>query len=315
MSDLDHGIDASLDLETYHALVRSYFGQYNLQQGDRKSFKGVFRPRSISGLLAVEVGCNSCRWDRAMEDIRRDDRDWYALFFPICGRFTSIQNDRTVPVTTGGCALTDTARPISYIIAGTFARGVALLLPRRPVVTQLGLEPQGNFAWGNDVAAARLLARLVLETQDEDEASFDPGDHYMQLAICDLLGAMLASSDLLTYSSHNEKMFNRINDIVRSRFSDPGIRPRDVASEAGISLRYLQKLFTSRGTTCGRFIRTLRLDHAARLLQLRNITNSGQPLGDIAYACGFQDYPHFVRAFHDRFRPSAGGHDVAATRQ
>jgi AraC-like DNA-binding protein len=239
--------------------------------------------------------------DRALEDIRRDDRDNYTLLFPTCGRVTLIQNDRTTPLAAGGCALIDTARPISYIIASTFARGVTLQLPRRTVISQLGLEPEGNVGWRNDVAAARLLSRLVLDAPDEDGDSSESGDHYMQLAICDLLGAMLASSNLLTYSSHNKKMFNRVSDIVRSRFSDPGIRPRDVAIEAGISLRYLQKLFTSRGTTCSRFIQSLRLDHAARLLQLRNITNSGQPLSDIAYACGFQDYPHFVRAFHDRF--------------
>ncbi len=45
--------------------------------------------------------------------------------------------------------------------------------------------------------------------------------------------------------------------------------PCDVAAEARISLRYLQKLFTMRNSTCGHFIHSLRLDHAARLLQRR----------------------------------------------
>jgi AraC-like DNA-binding protein len=80
-----------------------------------------------------------------------------------------------------------------------------------------------------------------------------------------------------------------------------------VAREAGISLRYLQKLFTERGTTCSRFIQSLRLDHAARLLNRRKLTKSGQMLTEIAYASGFHDYAHFSRTFRLRFgcAPSA----------
>jgi AraC family transcriptional activator of tynA and feaB len=80
-----------------------------------------------------------------------------------------------------------------------------------------------------------------------------------------------------------------------------------VASKAGISLRDLQKLFTARGTTCGRFIPSLRLDHAARLLSRRKLAKSRQPLTEIAYACAFRDTAHFSRTFHFRFgcTPSA----------
>jgi AraC-like DNA-binding protein len=43
-----------------------------------------------------------------------------------------------------------------------------------------------------------------------------------------------------------------------------------VAAEAGISLRYLQKLFTQSGSTCSGFIDSLRLDKAGRLLRRRS---------------------------------------------
>jgi AraC family transcriptional regulator, positive regulator of tynA and feaB len=69
---------------------------------------------------------------------------------------------------------------------------------------------------------------------------------------------------------------------------------------------------TERGSTFSRFISSLRLDHAARLLHRRAFLNTSQPLSEIAYACGFNDYTHFARKFRHRFGSSpgarAGGH-------
>jgi AraC-like DNA-binding protein len=191
-------------------------------------------------------------------------------------------------------------RPFSYAVSQQRYCTVVLLVPRRSLTSTIGFDPGGGLSWRSDALAVRLLSRLIL-----DERGGDPGgaaaEHHMQRAICDLLGALMASNDLLSYSSHREKTFARITDIVKHHFTDPAIGPREIANEAGISLRYLQKFFTARGTTCARLIQSLRLEHAARLVRLRNLTRSGQPLTDIAYRSGFQDYSHFARLFRHHF--------------
>jgi AraC-like DNA-binding protein len=96
--------------------------------------------------------------------------------------------------------------------------------------------------------------------------------------------------------------------VIKDGFYDPDFGPVEVAAEAGISLRYLQKLFTERGSTCSEFIYSLRLDHAARLLHRRALLGTGQPLSEIAYACGFRDYAHFARKFRHRFGNPPGAH-------
>src|SRR5258707_15263908 len=72
----------------------------------------------------------------------------------------------------------------------------------------------------------------------------------MQLAVYDLVGALFAPSDPWPVSRHADKLFARIRGLVKDGFADPDFGPREVAAVAGISLRYLQKLFTPRGTTC-----------------------------------------------------------------
>src|SRR6202023_4300112 len=107
---------------------------------------------------------------------------------------------------------------------------------------------------------------------------------YLRLAFYDLLGALFAPSGPEDTSLHTDRLFARIRDIVKEHFADPTFGPCDVAAEAGISLRYLQKLFTERGSTCSEFIYSLRLDHAAHLLHRRASLGTSQPLSEIAFA-------------------------------
>jgi AraC-like DNA-binding protein len=130
----------------------------------------------------------------------------------------------------------------------------------------------------------------------------------MQLAVYDLIGALFAPSDTVPGSLHADKLFTRICGVVRDRFAEPEFGPCEVAAETGISLRYLQKLFTARGTTCTHFINSVRLDHAARLLRRRATLNTSQPISEIAYVSGFSDYTHFARIFRCRFGHSPGAH-------
>lgn len=73
-----------------------------------------------------------------------------------------------------------------------------------------------------------------------------PAGSYMRLVVYDLLGALFAPSDPVPVSLHADKLFARICGIIKDRIADPDFGPREVAAEAGISLRYLQELLTSR---------------------------------------------------------------------
>jgi len=136
----------------------------------------------------------------------------------------------------------------------------------------------------------------------------------MQLVVYDLVAALFTPRQAEQTSTYSDRLFARICRMIEARFTDPDLTPSVVASEARISVRYLQKLFYARGTTCGHFIHSLRLDHASRLLQRRALSKSGQPLGELAFACGFLDYPHFSRRFRDRFGHSPSAHSTSALR-
>ena len=130
---------------------------------------------------------------------------------------------------------------------------------------------------------------------------------HMRLAVYDLVGALFAPSDPAP-ARHSDKLFMRVRGVVKDGFVDPDLDPCEVATRAGISLRYLQKLFTERGSTCSEFIYSFRLDYAAHLLQRQSALGASQALREIAYASGFRDYSHFARRFRLRFGHAPGAH-------
>ena len=295
-----------LNYEQWREALRPDWGRYT--PDDPNDFVGRVRPRSIFGFKAVDVSTNAVRCDRTQRDVL-DGVDHYYAVFQIAGRSTIIQNDHAASLSAGDVMLIDSARPVTYHNDGN-EQWLSLQLPRQHLISHLGFEPHGILRGRTRTPAGRLLHQLIREN---DSSTSAPAACYMQLAVYDLLGAIFAPLGPVFASLHNDKLFTRACNIIKERFSDPALGPCEVAIEAGISLRYLQKLFTQRRTTCSEFIHSLRLEQAARLLRRRKFLGTGQPVSQVAYACGFRDYTNFARKFRHRYgrSPTAGGADQA----
>jgi AraC-like DNA-binding protein len=297
----------SLDYEAWLDVVSSICGRYTPDAIAPMTFAGRARVRSICGLRAVDLGFNAHRLERTHHDVRVDAKDHYYALFQITGRSRILQNDRNIEFTVGDIALIDAARPVTYVSEkGGDQWCASLQLPRRSLVCHLGFEPRCP-SQRSGAAAARSLRQLVQDSVEDEQSMSVSANAYMRLAFYDLLGALFAPSNREDASLHTDKLFARICNIIKANFANPHFGPCDVAIEAGISLRYLQKLFTARNSTCGHFIHAVRLDHAACLLERRSFLKTSQPISEIAYASGFGDYTNFNRKFRRRF-----GHTPAA---
>jgi AraC-like DNA-binding protein len=304
-----------MDYEAWRALLRPLYGRHSLEGDEPNTFAGWLRCLSVSGLTAVDICCNAHRFERTHQDVRLDNRDHYKVVFQVAGQSTMYQNDQCVQLAVGDVALVDVARPMTWVSDEGNVRRLSLDLPRQSLVSNLGFEPQGGAFRRNGTPAGRLLYEVVLDALNGGGSAFPPVDSYMQLAVYNLVGALFAPPDSPSLSSgHANKLFMRIRGLIKARFADPDFGPSEGASEAGISLRYLQKLFTQRGFTCTEFIYSLRLNQAARLLERRKLLSLSEPISAIAYACGFRDYTHFARKFRRRFGYSPGTHSAAQAR-
>ncbi len=294
-----------LDYDGFRAAMRDDWGWFTPDRATN-IFASKVRTRRVFGFAAVDLTCSATRLDRTKQDIRRDNMDHYYVTVQDAGESTIIHDGQAINVAAGDVVLLDSTKPVTFISpAQGRAQWLGLQVPRRNLVSHLGSEPQGGACGRRQAQAARLLCQLALDPVSNAEPACASADEFMRLAVYDLLGALFAPPAPLC-SRHTDKLFVRVCSIIKDRFADPDISPCEVAAEMGISLRYLQKLFTIRGSTCGDYISSLRLDHAAHLIERRALMKTGQPLSDIAYACGFRDYTYFARRFRQRFGTTPG---------
>jgi AraC family transcriptional regulator, positive regulator of tynA and feaB len=281
---------------------------------DPKSFVGWFQPFSIYGFKAINAGSNIGRVDRTPRHARLDGLEDYSVIFQLTGRSAIDQSDKLLELGTGDLTLFDPVRQTTVFNQPGVVHHMALHLPRRELVAHLGFEPKGPLHRGG-TAANRLLLQLMTETLRESGPSGALPEAQMRLVVYDLFAALFTPPGSERVSAYTDKLFARICKMMQARLADPDLTPSAVAAEARISIRYLQKLFSARGTTCGHYIHSLRLDQASRLLHRRSLSGSGEPLGEIAFACGFLDYPHFSRKFRERFGHSPSAHSASAVRK
>src|SRR5258708_6958085 len=300
------------------ALLRSTCGG-KPQAIEPNDFVGWMRPRSVyrltaaalkihCGFAATDHGCSAYRYERTHRDVRLSGVDSYCALFQIASRRAVIQNDQTAQLAEGDIALLDGGQPATYVSENGSEQWLALYLPRQALISHLGFEPQGGLHGRGGTLAARGLHRFVLDSIEDEEPMSPTAGSYMQLALYDLLGALFAPSHSRPLARRTYPLFAPILALIKDRFADPDFGPLAVAAETGISLRYVEKLFAERGSTCSELVYSIRLDHAAHILLRRASLDTGQPLSVIAYACGFRDYAHFARKFRHRFGCAPGAY-------
>lgn len=95
---------------------------------------------------------------------------------------------------------------------------------------------------------------------------------------------------------------HRICQSIETLLSDPDLSPARVAEEHGVSLRYMQKLFTAEGNSFSNYVRSRRLERCrADLISPQHAQLS---ISEICFRWGFNSSAHFSRAFREQYGTS-----------
>jgi AraC family transcriptional regulator, positive regulator of tynA and feaB len=252
-----------LNYEAWRETLRLTCGRYNPDGVEPTVFSGWARTGRAFGFKTLDLASNTTTMRRSYRDVRLDGVDDYRVVFRAEGKTIAVDhNAQAARFVAGNVMLVDAARPMTCVHDEKVGmwNSFAVNLPRRALTSHLGFDPNGGLRRSSATAAGRLLLDLIRNSGRDEGSEFSPGDSYMQLVIYDLVGALFAPSDPGPVSRRTDKLFTRIAGVIRDSFADPDFGPVEASAKAGISLRYLHKLFMERGLTCREFIYLRRLN-------------------------------------------------------
>jgi AraC-like DNA-binding protein len=115
----------------------------------------------------------------------------------------------------------------------------------------------------------------------------------------DLIGAVAAEEVVPELPGVKAARLRAIKTDIALQSCDPHLDIESVAARAGISSRYVRRLFQDEGSSFSEYVLGERLDRAHRLLLHPGQTP--RTIAAIAYDCGFGDLSYFNRTFRRRF--------------
>ncbi len=125
------------------------------------------------------------------------------------------------------------------------------------------------------------------------------GSRQIAGALALALGPVLSSN-----SQHTRLLLLRAQELITVRYHEHELDAESIAQALGISVRYVYRLFSQEGTTVGREISRIRLEHAA--LKMLNPQFAELSIAEISWRCGFSDPSYFSKCFRAHYRKSPG---------
>lgn len=265
----------------------------------RERFQGTICNRKFGGLQLSTMTSDQMSLSRSKARIARAREDDFLVAFEGRAQSYGSQDGREAVLDVHDFALFDSTRPYEVRFKPKFKHFV-LKIPRSALMSRLG---NPNSVTGSRIPGENGAGRIASQFFFELEQQLDSLDHLQadrlgQIGL-DLLAAALAGMSTRGMSTIKTAWVARIKVLTNSRLSDPTLSPGSIASSLGISVRYLNSLFSSEELSFDRWVWELRLQrcHAA----LTDKSQLARSISDIALNWGFSDMAHFSRSFRQRF--------------
>lgn len=185
-----------------------------------------------------------------------------------------------------------------------------LLKARTPMPEAIGMI-------GADMTSARMIAgmlRSVADTMlDITEDQLRPVEVALPEFITATLRDQAPAKSLGGAAGGRAALLERVFQSIEMRLSDPDLSIHQIASEHGISSRYLQKLFETHGESFSQYVKLRRLERCR--LDLGSPLHAQRTISEILFQWGFNDSATFSRAFRDRYGVSPREYRKAPERE
>jgi AraC family transcriptional regulator, positive regulator of tynA and feaB len=286
-------------LEAWIFNAKQICGDCRFQFPKRSLFHGSIDRRKVAGLELTRFSSSPVSFAKfPVVSARSEDRSCIVIT-QIEGIRRYSQDGTIATLRPGDTTLVDSGRPWTSDCTGNCSR-LYLRIPRWLAQDRLQLMtlPVLPYIQGLCGLGATLF-HLATSLYEEAEAlNVEEGVAAIE-AYLDILHGWVGGRAPNSRLGHHPHLYSSIESFIQIHLPEPSLNPTRIAAGAGISVRHLHRLFSSRGCTVTDWIRERRLercrtDLADPRLWERSIT-------EIAFRWGFSDSAHFSHCFRKEF--------------
>ncbi len=256
--------------------------------------------------IVSDSGISFVRLVATAQDYTVDFRDqpkglWLAIFLD--GSCTAHHGSTKLKFDDGDMLCAPCEVPVALQFTSEH-RMLLLKIPAKALDQRLkGPMPDGPRRLAANAGPQRLLSSMLRSLADMPGEITPDSLRPMELALPEFLLASLLSDAtpraLGGAAGMRAALLDRIFQTIEMRLSDPDLNYQQVASEHGISPRYLQKLFESIDDSFGHHVKVRRLERCR--LDLISPLYAQKSISDILFQWGFNDSASFSRAFREQY--------------
>ncbi|MCL2916020.1 helix-turn-helix domain-containing protein [Shewanella corallii] len=275
----------------------------NLSSQDTQVFNGELRGgAALSTMKFAEVIASPQKVTRSKRQIARATEEDFLISFQLSAQCKIRQNGRETILVPGTFALYDSTQPYTLSFNEHFHQMV-IQMPKAVLGQHLAnAEQYTAIKMCGRAGLGAVLTNFVLSLAKEIEQLNHSSDELSD-KVLHMMAMAFSSSVMLEQVNNNsvikESLKQRIYRYIELNLCNPDISNQTIADAQGISVRYLNKLFSEETESVHALILEKRLIKSLAIMQ--NPAYSGHSIEKIAFSVGFSSSAHFSRSFKKRF--------------
>lgn len=281
-------------------VVDTYVARCEIAHLDRTPPRCGIEARRVGDVTILNSFSSPVSSTRIEHHIRSDDNDALSIAIVRRGMVMTDQDDRRIRRPVGAIVISDMSRPYRLTAPEEhemFGFGIS----RTRVERLFGSSRRYTLLPIGEAEGSVPIAGFLFSLYDNLQA-IDPAraGELADMGVEMILGGLakrLASDAAVPRSA--ALTLHRAQAFITGRLADPNLTAGTVAAALGISVRTLQTLFRTVGTSPAHWLWQRRLECARDRLASPDF--EALSIGDVAYGCGFVDQGHFSRRFKTAF--------------
>jgi AraC family transcriptional regulator, positive regulator of tynA and feaB len=285
----------------WHDFVDEKFGLSSVSIGDEATFAGDIRCPSVGFLTLAQIRATHELGERSRAQVAKAQNEHFVIVLLRAGKLKITQAGRECVLSPNMFTLFDCNGPYTFHHVEP-TEVLDVIVPAGAMRARLK-EPEAYVAHPRsaDSGLGRVMADMFGSLAREAPLIPDKAAGDCARNLADMMGVLFDCADddglPIGESVVRSAIYRRCVIFIENNLDDQRLDPAKIAAAAGISLRYLHKIFQGSGESVGDYVRRLRLVRSYD--DLADLRKRHVKIKEIAFRCGFKNPTHFSDAFKD----------------